>query len=138
MTRRLERVFGEGNVLIVGNPAGTQHDVDQFQVRSTMRGNIDAQTFSQAESVSYHLAVPVLRHNSPKPARYLCIKSIPTYFSTLRVPIKEAWEIVGDRIFMDDWRLAKGEHDEESNGHGDALDWERIFQDPFAKSQHSS
>ena len=88
-------------MLIVGNPAGTQHDAGQFQARSTMRGNTNAQTFSQAESVSYHLAVPVLRHNSPKPARYSCIKSIRTYFSTLRVPIEEVLEIVGDRIFTD-------------------------------------
>ncbi|KAH0829104.1 hypothetical protein J3R83DRAFT_2570 [Lanmaoa asiatica] len=78
-------VFGEGAVLIVSNSAGTKHDTGQVQ----------------AESVSHHLSVPVLRHNSPKPA-YSCIKSIRTYFSTLRDPIKdEELVIVGDRIFTD-------------------------------------
>ncbi|KAI9568855.1 HAD phosphatase [Boletus coccyginus] len=78
-------VFGEGNVLIVSNSAGTKHDAGQVQ----------------AESVSYHLSVPVLRHNSLKPA-YSCIKSIRGYFSTLRVPIRdEELMVVGDRIFTD-------------------------------------
>lgn len=56
--------------------------------------------FSQAESVSHHLSVPVLRHNAPKPA-YSCIKSIRAYFSTLQDPIKDELVIVGDRIFTD-------------------------------------
>ena len=85
----------------MSNSAGAKHDAGHVQVRSAKRGNTDAQTFSQAESVSYHFSVPVLRHNSPKPA-YSCIKSIRTYFSTLRVPIKkEELVIVGDRIFTD-------------------------------------
>ena len=85
----------------MSNSAGAKHDAGHVQVRSTKRGNTDAQTLSQAESVSYHLSVPVLRHNSPKPA-YSCIKSIRTYFSTLQVPIKkEELVIVGDRIFTD-------------------------------------
>jgi len=59
-------VFGEKNVLIVSNSAGSQLD----------SGGI------QAESVSRHLRVPVLRHASPKPA-YSCIKDIQTYFASL-------------------------------------------------------
>lgn len=66
-----------------------------------MRCHQSCETFSQAESVSYHLSVPVLRHNAPKPA-YSCIKSIRAYFSTLGDPIKdEELVIVGDRIFTD-------------------------------------
>lgn len=88
-------------MLIVSNSAGTKHDAGQVQVRSSKWGDTDAQTISQAESVSYHLSVPVLRHNSPKPA-YSCIKSIRGYFSTLRVPIRdEELVVVGDRIFTD-------------------------------------
>jgi len=41
--------------------------------------------FSQAESVSHHLRVPVLRHASPKPS-YACIKGIQAYFTSLRPP----------------------------------------------------
>ncbi|KAF9228496.1 HAD phosphatase [Gyrodon lividus] len=78
-------VFGEGNVLIVSNSVGTKHDPGEIQ----------------AESVSHYLSVPVLRHNSPKPA-YSCIDSIRAYFSTLRVPIKnEELVVVGDRVFTD-------------------------------------
>ncbi|KAG9316267.1 mitochondrial PGP phosphatase-domain-containing protein [Chiua virens] len=70
---------------LVSNSAGTKHDAGQVQ----------------AESVSYHLSVPVLRHNAPKPA-YACIGSIRAYFSTLKVPVKdEELVVVGDRIFTD-------------------------------------
>jgi phosphatidylglycerophosphatase GEP4 len=56
---------------------------------------------SQAESVSYHLSVPVLRHDTLKPG-YSCIASIRAYFSSLRVPIPDdELVIVGDRIFTD-------------------------------------
>ncbi|KAG9312176.1 hypothetical protein JVU11DRAFT_7470 [Chiua virens] len=56
---------------------------------------------AQAESVSYRLSVPVLRHNAPKPA-YACIGSIHAYFSTLKVSVKdEELVVVGDRIFTD-------------------------------------
>ncbi|KAF9243223.1 HAD phosphatase [Melanogaster broomeanus] len=78
-------VFGEGNVVIVSNSAGSKQDPGEIQ----------------AESVSHYLSVPVLRHNSPKPA-YSCIQSIRAYFSTLRVPIKDdELVVVGDRIFTD-------------------------------------
>lgn len=57
--------------------------------------------FSQAESVSHHLSVPVLRHRALKPA-YSCIASIRRYFGSLGTPIKdEELVIVGDRIFTD-------------------------------------
>lgn len=55
----------------------------------------------QAESVTYHLSVPVLRHQVFKPS-YSCIAAIRTYFSSLPVPIKdEELIVVGDRIFTD-------------------------------------
>ncbi|OJA08515.1 hypothetical protein AZE42_02469 [Rhizopogon vesiculosus] len=55
----------------------------------------------EAESVSHHLSVPVLRHNTLKPG-YSCIASIRAYFSSLRVPVPdEELVIVGDRIFTD-------------------------------------
>ncbi|KAJ3536654.1 hypothetical protein NMY22_g5937 [Coprinellus aureogranulatus] len=77
--------FGEGNVLIVSNSAGTYLDA----------GGI------QSESVAHHLGVPVLPHQSFKPA-YSCISSVRTYFSTLRKPLREhELIIVGDRIFTD-------------------------------------
>ncbi|KAG2366222.1 mitochondrial PGP phosphatase-domain-containing protein [Suillus spraguei] len=73
------------NVIIVGNSAGTKYDA----------GGI------QAESVSYHLSVPVLRHDTLKPG-YSCIASIRSYFSSLSVPIPDdELVIVGDRIFTD-------------------------------------
>ncbi|KDR75609.1 hypothetical protein GALMADRAFT_97324 [Galerina marginata CBS 339.88] len=77
--------FGEGNVLIVSNSAGTYLDA----------GGI------QSESVAYHLGVPVLSHKSLKPA-YSCITAIRTYFSSLRFPIHDHQLIVvGDRVFTD-------------------------------------
>ncbi|KAI0343516.1 HAD-superfamily phosphatase [Trametopsis cervina] len=78
-------VFGEGNVLIVSNSAGTRADP----------GGI------QAESVTYHLSVPVLRHRVFKPG-YSCISSIRKYFTSLPRPIKdEELVVIGDRIFTD-------------------------------------
>lgn len=83
--RECREAFGEGNVIIVSNSAGTKFDA----------GGI------QAESVSYHLSVPVLRHDTLKPG-YSCIASIRAYFSSLRVPISDdELVIVGDRIFTD-------------------------------------
>ncbi|KAJ2918607.1 hypothetical protein MD484_g1818, partial [Candolleomyces efflorescens] len=77
--------FGEGNVLIVSNSAGTYLDA----------GGI------QAESVSHHLNVPVLPHKSFKPA-YSCISSVRAYFSSLQTPLKdEELIVVGDRVFTD-------------------------------------
>ncbi|KAF9529793.1 mitochondrial PGP phosphatase-domain-containing protein [Crepidotus variabilis] len=77
--------FGEGNVIIVSNSAGTGLDA----------GGI------QAESVQHHLQVPVLFHASFKPA-YSCISAIQTYFSSLPRPIRSnELIIVGDRIFTD-------------------------------------
>ncbi|KAF8901064.1 mitochondrial PGP phosphatase-domain-containing protein [Gymnopilus junonius] len=77
--------FGDDNVLIVSNSAGTYLDA----------GGI------QSESVSYHLGVPVLSHKSFKPA-YSCITAIRTYFSSLRSPIYDhELVIVGDRVFTD-------------------------------------
>lgn len=83
--RGCREAFGEGNVIIVSNSAGTKYDA----------GGI------QAESVSYHLSVPVLRHDTLKPG-YSCIASIRSYFSSLSVPISDdELVIVGDRIFTD-------------------------------------
>ncbi|KAH6914035.1 mitochondrial PGP phosphatase-domain-containing protein [Coprinopsis sp. MPI-PUGE-AT-0042] len=77
--------FGDGNVIIVSNSAGTYLDA----------GGI------QAESVSHHLGVPVLVHDAFKPA-YSCITAIRTYFASLQRPIREhELIIVGDRIFTD-------------------------------------
>jgi len=72
-------------VLIVSNSAGTKIDAGEIQ----------------AESVSHHLAVPVLRHSTPKPG-YACISSIRAYFSSLRRPIRDdELIVVGDRVFTD-------------------------------------
>ncbi|KAF5322069.1 hypothetical protein D9619_001632 [Psilocybe cf. subviscida] len=77
--------FGEDNVLIVSNSAGTYLDA----------GGI------QSESVTHHLGVPVLRHKEFKPA-YSCIAAIRTYFSSLPRPVPDSELIVvGDRIFTD-------------------------------------
>ncbi|KAI0077200.1 HAD-superfamily phosphatase [Panus rudis PR-1116 ss-1] len=77
--------FGENNVLIVSNSAGTRLDP----------GGI------QAESVSHYLNVPVLRHLKLKPS-YACITSIRKYFSSLPEPVKDdELIVVGDRIFTD-------------------------------------
>ncbi|KAG1737911.1 HAD phosphatase [Suillus paluster] len=83
--RECRETFGEGNVLIVSNSAGTKFDA----------GGI------QAESVSYCLSVPVLRHNTLKPG-YSCIASIRAYFLSLPVPVRDdELVVVGDRIFTD-------------------------------------
>ncbi|KAL0955749.1 hypothetical protein HGRIS_001964 [Hohenbuehelia grisea] len=83
--RQCRRTFGAGNVLIVSNSAGTHLDAGEIQ----------------AESVTHHLGVPVLRHPSMKPA-YSCIKLIRNYFATLPKPIKDdELIVVGDRIFTD-------------------------------------
>ena len=51
--------------------------------------------------MSHHLSVPVLQHNSPKPA-HSCISSIRAYFYSLRDPVKEdELVVIGDRIFTD-------------------------------------
>ncbi|EIN06779.1 HAD phosphatase [Punctularia strigosozonata HHB-11173 SS5] len=77
--------FGEGNVLIVSNSAGTKWDT----------------ALIQAESVTNHLRVPVLRHASLKPS-YRCISGIRTYFLSLPRPIADhELIVVGDRIFTD-------------------------------------
>ncbi|KAG1830135.1 HAD phosphatase [Suillus variegatus] len=78
--RECREAFGEDNIIIVSNSAGTKFDA----------GGI------QAESVSFHLSVPVLRHDTLKPG-YSCIASIRTYFSSLRVPIPDdELVVVGD------------------------------------------
>ncbi|KAK7057647.1 mitochondrial PGP phosphatase-domain-containing protein [Favolaschia claudopus] len=77
--------FGEGNVLIVSNSAGSKSDT----------GGI------QAESVRRSLQAPVLFHPTPKPG-YSCIKAIKRYFASLRAPVRpEQLIIVGDRVFTD-------------------------------------
>ncbi|KAK0459093.1 mitochondrial PGP phosphatase-domain-containing protein [Desarmillaria tabescens] len=77
--------FGEGNVIIVSNSAGTHLDA----------GGI------QAESVSYHLDVPVLIHTTMKPS-YSCIAAIRKYHSSLPSPVEDKeLIIVGDRLFTD-------------------------------------
>ncbi|KAL5495636.1 hypothetical protein ACEPAI_1099 [Sanghuangporus weigelae] len=78
-------VFGAENILVVSNSAGTHLDP----------GGIEA------ESVSHHLGVPVLRHGTMKPG-YACISAIRAYFASLPQPIPDsALFIVGDRIFTD-------------------------------------
>ncbi|EJD04352.1 uncharacterized protein FOMMEDRAFT_140336 [Fomitiporia mediterranea MF3/22] len=80
-----KNVFGAENILIVSNSAGTYLDP----------GGIEA------ESVSFHLGVPVLRHNTLKPG-YACISAIRAYFASLPTPVPDnALVIVGDRIFTD-------------------------------------
>jgi len=80
-----KRIFGDGNILIVSNSAGTWLDP----------GGI------QCESVIQTTGVPVLRHRSFKPA-YSCISAIRSYFSSLRFPIRdEELIVVGDRVFTD-------------------------------------
>ncbi|KAH8120609.1 mitochondrial PGP phosphatase-domain-containing protein [Phellopilus nigrolimitatus] len=77
--------FGDENILIVSNSAGTRLD----------SGGI------QAESVSHRLGVSVLRHGTLKPG-YSCIRDIRAYFTSLKHPVsdKELF-VVGDRIFTD-------------------------------------
>ncbi|EKM53571.1 uncharacterized protein PHACADRAFT_125376 [Phanerochaete carnosa HHB-10118-sp] len=83
--RECRKTFGEGNVLIVSNSAGTRVDPGEIQ----------------AESVTFHLRAPVLRHSAFKPS-YSCISSLRTYFSSLPAPIRDdELIVVGDRIFTD-------------------------------------
>ncbi|KAJ7125202.1 mitochondrial PGP phosphatase-domain-containing protein [Mycena epipterygia] len=79
------QTFGDGNVLIVSNSAGSNHDT----------GGI------QAESVKRNLQAPVLFHSTPKPG-YSCIRSIQKYFISLPTPVRtEQLLVVGDRVFTD-------------------------------------
>nr|GAT56202.1 predicted protein [Mycena chlorophos] len=79
------KTFGDANVLIVSNSAGTKSDT----------GGV------QAESVQRHLKAPVLFHSTVKPG-YACIRGIQRYFGSLRTPIQaEQLIVVGDRIFTD-------------------------------------
>jgi len=84
--RECRQAFGEGNVLVVSNSAGTpQYDA----------GGI------QAESITYYLQVPVLRHNTPKPG-YSCIQGVRNYFGSLPSPVKDdELVVIGDRVFTD-------------------------------------
>ncbi|KAG6861699.1 hypothetical protein C0995_013268 [Termitomyces sp. Mi166 len=77
------RTFGEGNVLIVSNSAGTWLDPGGIQVGLS--------SFSPSPSSD----------GTFKPA-YSCIATIRAYFSSLRFPIRdEELIVVGDRIFTD-------------------------------------
>ncbi|KAJ6593378.1 mitochondrial PGP phosphatase-domain-containing protein [Mycena capillaripes] len=79
------QTFGDGNVLIVSNSAGSNSDAAGIQ----------------AESVKRCLQAPVLFHSTPKPG-YSCINAIQRYFSSLRTPVRpEQLIIVGDRVFTD-------------------------------------
>ncbi|OBZ65901.1 Phosphatidylglycerophosphatase GEP4, mitochondrial [Grifola frondosa] len=83
--KECRQTFGEGNVLIVSNTAGSHLDAGDIQ----------------AESVTYHLSAPVLRHPSFKPS-YACIASIRAYFGSLPTPVRDdELVIVGDRILTD-------------------------------------
>ncbi|KAI0919405.1 hypothetical protein AcV7_006153 [Taiwanofungus camphoratus] len=83
--RECRETFGKGNVLLVSNSAGSHLDAGEIQ----------------AESVTHHLSVPVLRHPSPKPS-YSCIASIRAYFTSLPAPIRDdELVVVGDRILTD-------------------------------------
>lgn len=60
-----------------------------------------AEVVPQAESVTHHLAAPVLRHKVFKPG-YACIASVRTYFASLPAPLRDdELIVVGDRIFTD-------------------------------------
>lgn len=64
-------------------------------------GNLSFIAVLQAESVTHHLDVPVLRHKVFKPS-YSCISSIRAYFASLPHKIRdEELIVVGDRIFTD-------------------------------------
>ncbi|KAI0045524.1 HAD-superfamily phosphatase [Auriscalpium vulgare] len=83
--RECGETFGPGNVLIVSNSAGTAEDPSLLQ----------------AESVTHHLRVPVLRHRSPKPS-YSSADAVRAYFSSLSAPVApHELVVVGDRIFTD-------------------------------------
>ena len=75
------RVFGPSHVLVVSNSAGTRDDAAQLQ----------------AESVSYHLRVPVLLHASLKPS-YSCTAAA---LSALPGVAPHELIVIGDRIFTD-------------------------------------
>ena len=93
--------FGEGNVIIVSNSAGTWVDPGGIQVTFLFQRVTSLFTNSKSESVSHHLRVPVLRHRRFKPS-YACISDVRAYFSSLRSPIRDQeLVIVGDRIFTD-------------------------------------
>ncbi|KZV68767.1 HAD-superfamily phosphatase [Peniophora sp. CONT] len=77
--------FGPDNVLIVSNSAGSKLDPGEFQ----------------AESVSWHLRVPVLRHRAMKPS-YAAVDDIRAYFASLPAPLApQDLIVVGDRVFTD-------------------------------------
>ncbi|KAJ3844320.1 HAD phosphatase [Lentinula raphanica] len=83
--KECREVFGEGNVIVVSNTAGAHVDA----------GGI------QAESVRYHLGVPVLFHSSFKPA-YSCVHQIRSYFRSLPKSIEDdELIVVGDRLLTD-------------------------------------
>ncbi|KDQ20145.1 hypothetical protein BOTBODRAFT_170157 [Botryobasidium botryosum FD-172 SS1] len=92
--RECKQVFGDGNVVIVSNSAGTAIDAAGIQ----------------AESLSHHLGVPVLFHDVGKPG---CIPTIKRYFASLppsstssdayavsHVQMSEL-VVVGDRLLTD-------------------------------------
>ncbi|VDC05089.1 unnamed protein product [Peniophora sp. CBMAI 1063] len=79
------KTFGPDNVLIVSNSAGSTLDPGEFQ----------------AESVSWHLRAPVLRHRAMKPS-YSAANDIRAYFASLPAPLApQDLIVVGDRIFTD-------------------------------------
>ncbi|KAJ7169162.1 mitochondrial PGP phosphatase-domain-containing protein [Mycena crocata] len=79
------QTFGEGNVLIVSNSAGSSSDTAGIQ----------------AECVKRTLQAPVLFHSTLKPG-YSCINSIQRYFASLQAPVRpEQLIVVGDRVFTD-------------------------------------
>ena len=129
--RECRETFGEGNVLVVSNSAGTpQYDAGGIQVggKITSRSSgckICNNAFSkpplQAESISYHLRAPVLRHNTPKPG-YSCIQGVRNYFGSLPSAVRDdELVVIGDRIFTDVVmanRMKSGE-----NGRGPLAIW---------------
>ncbi|KIJ51225.1 hypothetical protein M422DRAFT_102629, partial [Sphaerobolus stellatus SS14] len=82
----LKEEFGTSNILIVSNSAGTHLDPAGLA----------------AESVTYKLGVPVLRHSDLKPS-YRTISAIRRYFSSLSSPITDEKRliVVGDRAMTD-------------------------------------
>ncbi|KAI5124410.1 hypothetical protein M0805_008294 [Coniferiporia weirii] len=92
-------VFDKDNCLTI--PYEDKLVPDLKEAWEECRSTFGDENILVADSVSYHLGVPVLRHNSMKPG-YSCIRDIRAYFASLKRPVSDdELFIVGDRIFTD-------------------------------------